>query len=283
MAAEELLERERRAARPAAAGAVLGAVLPMAGAIAGARVLSDQPRDSASKLLYFHDHSGSLIAYAILLALGALAILVPMRFLYGATRARRPGLPRVALICLVFGCVVLAVVQVTSQVVLAEKASAFATSGNQTYEEAKAVFELPVLRGLAAAGLAAQLSLGFAFVMISLNAMRVGLLSRFMGVIGIIVGVLFVVPLAPGPPVVQSFWLGALAVLFAGRWPGGVPPAWSRGEAVPWPSQQELRERRQRGRPQGAPAPEPEPAAAGGPTATRPHPASKKRKRKKRR
>ena len=144
------------------------------------------------------------------------------------------------------------------------------------------MFESGEVRLFQFLGLAAQLALGFAFVMICLNAMRVGLLTRFMGVLGIIVGVLFVVPLAPGPPVVQSFWLAALAALFAGRWPSGVPPAWTTGHAVPWPSQQALREQREA-------ALEPEPAAAAGaPTsagasAARSASASRKRKRKKRR
>jgi hypothetical protein len=143
------------------------------------------------------------------------------------------------------------------------------------------VFDSGEVRLFQFLGLAAQLALGFAFVMICLNAMRVGLLTRFMGILGIIVGVLFVVPLAPGPPVVQSFWLGALAALFAGRWPSGIPPAWTTGRAVPWPSQQELREQRE-----GTLEPEPAPAA-GAPTSASPSPrsasGSRKRKRKKRR
>ena len=102
-----------------------------------------------------------------------------------------------------------------------------------------------------AAGYAGGLALGFAFVMISLNAMRAGLLTRFMGIIGIFSGILFVLPVIP-LPVVQSFWLGALAFLFAGRWPSGMPPAWASGRPSPWPSQQELRERaRARGGPRG--------------------------------
>jgi len=140
------------------------------------------------------------------------------------------------------------------------------------------VFESGEVRVFQFLGLGAQLALGFAFVMICLNAMRVGLLSRFMGILGIIVGVLFVVPLAPGPPVVQSFWLTALAALFAGRWPSGIPPAWTTGRAVPWPSQQALREQREG-------ALEPEPAAAAGAPASGQRGASsaRRRKRKKRR
>ena len=33
--------------------------------------------------------------------------------------------------------------------------------------------------------------------------------------------------------------------MLLGRWMGGRPPAWQSAEAAPWPSQQELRERRE--------------------------------------
>ena len=147
-------------------------------------------------------------------------------------------------------------------------------------------------------------ALGLAFVLLSLNAMRVGLLTRFMGVLGIIVGVLFIVPLGSSLPIVQAFWLIALGALFLGYWPPGRPPAWATGEAQPWPTQQEIREARQaqrseRGgdraerparndretteppprlrkeRPDAPETPAPEPARKA-------HPSSKKKKRKRR-
>jgi hypothetical protein len=278
------LQREQAGAPAAIAGAALAALLPMAGGILGGMVLGDQPKDSTSQLLYVHDNAGALIASAALLGLGALAMVLPLRYLYQATKHRRPELPRVALFCAVFGPLALAVGQVALQVVLASKAAVFAdpARGDQTYEEAKDVLESGAVQTVRTLGFAAALALGFGFVLISLNAMRVGLLTRFMGILGMIVGALFVLPLAPGPPVVQSFWLGALAFLIAGRWPSGVPPAWTSGKAEPWPSQQELREQREREREGAPPTPQPEPvpaAAAEGKS----HPASRKRKRKKRR
>jgi hypothetical protein len=105
-----------------------------------------------------------------------------------------------------------------------------------------------------------------------------------MGVLGIIVGVLFVIPIGSPVPVVQAFWLGALAYLLSGRWPNGVPPAWASGRAEPWPSQQQMRDRA-RGDVAAPSLPEPEPpgdgtdADAGG----SPAPRQRKRKRKKRR
>jgi hypothetical protein len=96
-----------------------------------------------------------------------------------------------------------------------------------------------------------------------------------MGVLGIICGVLVVVPIGSPLPVVQCFWLAALAALLAGRWPSGNPPAWSTGRAEPWPSQS-----RRRAAPDAPPEPVEEPAAA---AAGHEHPASKKRKKRKKR
>lgn len=275
---DEQLAVENRWSRPAALSAMIAAALPLIGGILVAGTLRDQPKNTPGKLLYIHDHAGEFLLFSVLLGLGAFALVVPLYYLWITTKARRPSLPRVALVCALFGPVVYAIVQIGLQIVLASKASHFATHGNQTYEEGKRVFDSGPVRAFQFLGLAASLALGFGFVMLSLNAMRVGLLTRFMGILGIIVGVLFVIPLAPGPPVVQSFWLGALAALFYGKWPSGIPPAWTSGEAVPWPSQQQLREQRES-------TLEPEPASApAAPTAApRGAGASRKRKRKKRR
>ena len=144
------------------------------------------------------------------------------------------------------------------------------------------------------------LALGFAIAIISLNAMRVGLLSRFMGVLGVIVGVA-VAPILPidQQGIIRVFWLAALGVLFLGRW-RNMPKAWATGEAEPWPTQQQLREQRQAARGQAEPsepdaprrggrgAPTPPPPAAPSPRRPDPaaagteHSASKKKKRKRR-
>jgi hypothetical protein len=259
-------------------GAAVAAALTLAGGLVAALAQrqEDSP-DTTSRLLSLYEHRTSILISVVLLALGALALALPLLYLYEATRFRRPETPRVSQITVLVGVLIVSIAQVVSQLILISKAGDFATSGSQTYEEAKAVLESGSLRTVQGISLAGPLALGFGLVLISLNAMRVGLLTRFMGVLGIIVGVLFVIPLGT-LPVVQAFWLGALAALILGRWPNGVPPAWESGEAVPWPTQQELREQREKAA--SSPSPEPAPAAAPG---GRPHPGSKKRKRKKRR
>ncbi len=279
-ATDEQLALERRRATPAAVGAMIGAILPIAGAAVLQRA-GKEPVDKTSKLLFFHDHSSTLLTGAILTALGVACLFFPLTYLFRAVKARRPEFPPVAFVCAILGTVGTAVATLSYQFVLADRSASFAEHGNRTYPEAKhAFFDLASVKFLTFVALAVALALAFALVMISVNAMRVGLLTRFMGILGVIVGVLTIIPLAPGPPVVQSFWLLGLAVLFFGRWPKGVPPAWITGNAEPWPSQQEMREQREAGidpEPASAPAtPAPAPGARGAA-------ASRKRKRKKRR
>jgi hypothetical protein len=95
-----------------------------------------------------------------------------------------------------------------------------------------------------------------------------------MGVLGAIVGALYVLPLFTGPYPVELFWLVALGVLFLGRWPGGRGPAWDTGEAIPWPQPE-------RGPRRGVEEAEPEPSAL--PEPEDPAAAPEKRKRKKKR
>jgi hypothetical protein len=212
--------------------------------------------------------------------LGALALIPILVYLYRAVKARRPELPPVALVCAIAGPIGYCLTQIGIQGVIAHQAATFAGT-DKTYEEAKHLLDAGGLKALQVLGLASTLALAFAFVLIALNAMRVGLLTRFMGILGVIVGVLLVVPAFP-IPAVQTFWLLAVAYLVSGRWPSGVPPAWITGRAEPWPSQQELRERRDSAR-EPAPGAEPVAEAAGAGGEARPHPSSRKRKRKRRR
>jgi len=280
---EQQLDWEARR-RPVASAATFAAgVLTLGGGIIAAIAYSDFPKDSSSRVIFYHEHAGSLLAVAIVLAIGALLIAVTLDFLFKAVKARRPALPTVTRFGALFGPIAVAVGQVVQQVVITTKSADYVKT-QQTYEGAKNVLESDPILAAAILRQAGVIALGFAFVLICLNAMRVGLLTKFMGVLGIIVGVLFVIPIGSPLPIVQAFWLGAVAYLISGRWPSGVPLAWETGLAQPWPSQQELREARERERgvepsaPKPA-APEPVAATPEGPV----HPASKKRKRKRRR
>jgi hypothetical protein len=65
-----------------------------------------------------------------------------------------------------------------------------------------------------------------------LQAMRVGLLTRFFGSLGMALAVaLVLLQLLPG----VLLYTVAVGLLILGRWPGGRPPAWESGRAIPWP------------------------------------------------
>jgi hypothetical protein len=82
--------------------------------------------------------------------------------------------------------------------------------------------------------LAGRLGLIVGMVYVSLQALRVGLLTRFAGSLGIALGaaVLIIPPVVPFSAVIWAFFLGYVGLLFIGKIPGGRPPAWEAGEAI---------------------------------------------------
>jgi hypothetical protein len=79
-------------------------------------------------------------------------------------------------------------------------------------------------------GLAGLLGFTIAVVYCALWGMRTGLLTRFWGSLGMALGAVFVFF-----TLFTLVWFIYLGLLFAGWVPGGRPPAWASGEAMPWP------------------------------------------------
>lgn len=89
----------------------------------------------------------------------------------------------------------------------------------------------PVVSGL---GLAGAFGFVIALFYSALWAMRTGMLSRFWGSLGMVAGIaLFLGPLFFFVTLVWFIYFGMLAL---GVLPGGRPPAWEAGEAIPWPT-----------------------------------------------
>ena len=273
---QEQLEWEARAGRLAAAGAWVAAALIVVSLAYRLAVLPHGANNVKEFLPQVSAHKSAFLVSGILTGLGMLAFIPPLLYLYRVTRFRRPQLPPVTRILAYAGPILFAICSVWFQFRQAHAADVFAAGAVKTNKHAEDVLRhsTTLVAGLS---LAASIGVGFATIMVSLNAMRAGLLSRFMGVLGMILGALFVLPLIASP-IVQLFWLLALGALFLGVWPGGRGPAWETGEAVPWPSPQ--RGVFTAGQPADA---EPEEDAEPEPeTAPRPR-SSRKRKRKARR
>jgi hypothetical protein len=78
-----------------------------------------------------------------------------------------------------------------------------------------------------------KLSLVFGLIYTSLWSMRVGLLSRFWGVIGMAAGAGLIL-LGPIGIALMVLWFAAIGLMFIGVWPRPLAPAWAAGEAIPW-------------------------------------------------
>lgn len=138
--------------------------------------------------------------------------------------------------------------------------------------------------------LAGAMAFAFALLMISSAASRAGLVSRFLGYVGVAIGALTglsaLMTVAGQPPilnpfVIQIFWIGALGLIFVNRWPNGRGPAWDSGQAKPWPTAAEQRaalEQKRAAQIEARSAPPPADAPSGNGEPSRP-PGRKKKKR----
>ncbi len=265
---EETLGWEAQWRPRAAAAAVTGAICGTAGGVMLALLsrggpdegdgfvslpdslaAASQGRDpeEASLIVRQVDHLGDrvvpLSTATVLTALGIIGALGALTYLFRAARARNPQIGRA-----VGWSIAAAVAIYPLGLLLSQLGSwiAFADFADATERTAQEGKELRT-QGIAAAGILLETLGAFAFalsfVLVALNAMRVGLLTRFLGILGVIVGALAVFQL-DAPQVVRGIWLVFVGLLVSGRYPGGTPPAWETGRAEPWPSQQELRERR---------------------------------------
>jgi hypothetical protein len=290
---EEQLAWEARQRPRAGIAAIAGGVLALAATIVQTTTLSKAPTaaflrslqsavregpigGAASQrtpvLQYYVDHQTPLIASAAAQALGYLAIAWAVTFLAAAVRARRQEFPRFAVYFGLVGAVLQAVAAV---LVTAGTLAAFNKflDGRHTVDAARNIGSGSLLITGQVIQLAGSLALAGGFILTSLNAMRVGLLSRFMGVVGIAVGALVVIQLGPLAPVIQAFWLLTLGFMLLGFTRAGLPPAWRTGRAEPWPAPPP---RAPRGGGRVAPAgPDPSPAPV-------PRPGEARRKRKRR-
>lgn len=257
----------------------IGVLQGLQPALDGLRAAAVDPRTVHEQFLVHHQVA--LIAAFLISNLGALAMIMPLRYLAAAERVRSPAPSALAGHLALYGPILLAVFLPAFEISLILGAHSYLSHSARdaaaitaaTAGGVRVAFQLILTLG--------TLGVAGAFIMISLRSMRVGLLTRMMGIVGIIGGVLFLIPLTP-LPVVQALWLvfvGAMLLGFGGR---PLPEAWAAGEARPWPPRQSARPPRParqppRGMRRGSVSPPvPAPAAPRGPSPS----ASKKRKRR---
>jgi hypothetical protein len=282
MTPEEQLDWEARAGRVAGVAAFASALLAILSVIVYNGAIGSYS-DSSELLTQLHKHPGAAIAGSVLQALSIVLLVPILLYLFQATVFRRPETPsnvrRLILIAPVLAAI-LSVATAALQVRAADRFNGHLLSPKAATDLADHYIRQSPAPLVGYLLFAVNFAVGGAIVLVSLNAMRAGLLSRFLGILGIILGVLTAIPFfLGGPSIIQFFWLIALGVLFLDRWPGGRGPAWESGEAIPWPS---AAERRQAMQPTADSGQLTE-SGSGSATATVEHPRSKKRKRKRKR
>lgn len=299
---EESLAWEAQWAPRAAVVAILAGLATIAGTLISNIALRDRPQvtihqgladiaDPGSNhgllerlLLHIDDHLLPFTGGQILSALAGPLTALALIYLFRATQARNPGFGRGALIALVAGGVASLIGGIVGPTAVAMSISDFVSSANHSTTAAHDALQPSAALTAGLVAFVGRVALGIGLVLVALNAMRVGLLTRFMGILGIMAGAFMAFPFIQ-LPIVQAFWLVAVGVLFLGRFPNGTPPAWETGRAEPWPTRQEMLE--QQGKlpasGKGTPAKSAPPPAAD-PIGTAPErPAHVRSKKKKRR
>jgi uncharacterized membrane protein YhdT len=285
---DDQLQWEARWALPAAIASFLAGVLFV---ISASRFLPKDRKGTgrvADLLVSIDEQSGSYLSSVILSAVAGLLLVGAFYYLFRAVEARGGGVPHWFQYLIFAAPLMFAIGSVVGALHAIDAADDFVSAGVIRGDEAdKHARDLlspgPVV---VAAQTAGTVGVAFLFVMLPLRARRVGLLTPFMGILGAIAGALIVFQLAGISAIVQGFWLGALGVVFLGRWPGGRGPAWETGEAEPW-----LSARRRQAQLIGDPPPadpppaDPSPDAAPGTADPEPvpdRPSSRKRRKKRR-
>jgi NADH:ubiquinone oxidoreductase subunit 6 (subunit J) len=203
----------------------------------------------AAEVKFISHHAVPLTAGSVVAAVAVGVLTLVLLLLVDATRFRRPESWSMTRPLVLFGGVAVVVVSIGHQVLSAILTHRFSV-GHDFSDHA---VELALTKGTANTisnylDLLAVLALAAGMIAAMVGAMRVGLLTRWMGVLGIFTGVLIFLPIGGDTlEIVPAFWITAMGMLYAERWPGGDPPAWTSGEARPWPTRADQRAAAQAG------------------------------------
>jgi hypothetical protein len=198
----------------------------------------------AAEVKFISHHGFALVAGSLLTAIAVVVLMLVLLLLLYATRFRRPETWGPARPLVLIGGIGLPLLNLAHSVILAIGAHSFASGHDFSNHAVDRVLLTAGAVGLTLgfAGLLVALALAVGMAAVMLGAMRVGLLPRWMSILGIFAG-LFFLPFFSSATLelVTAFWMVAMGILLMGRWPNGEPPAWAAGEARPWPSQAERR------------------------------------------
>jgi hypothetical protein len=263
---------EKRWAMPTVLATFGAVALLLASVVIGSSLGGGGEADSLRNL---HDHASTVTLVSVIQALGFLLLAMPLLYLFRAVRERSPRLRAQFLPLVMLAPIALSVAAVLNGVSANDAATAFVNGkGTSSLTRVAATKECraeqsddasafrddfgtgsgalsdcattqiendraedtikdtsirKIAEGIQFGGL---LALAFALIYSCLNGMRAGLLTRFWGALGIAIGAASIFGLFQ----LGIIWFLYFGLLVAGWLPGGRPPAWEAGEAVPWPS-----------------------------------------------
>jgi uncharacterized membrane protein len=250
---EQVREREARWALPAAVAAFVAVLLILLQGFVSAVSGSGE----ADALRSVDAHTANVTLTSLMPALAFLLFAIPLVYLFRAVRARSQRVQPAMLAILVVAPLLVAAGTVLYGQAREEAAEHFVAgeakpsiSAAEVKEKCEgekplAACEKEQREDDAATHAISDASLTPAATIVSLGggllfaiglfytclwAMRTGLLSRFWGSLGMALGIAILI----GFVIFAIIWFGYLGLLFLGLLPGGRPPAWEEGEAVPW-------------------------------------------------
>jgi hypothetical protein len=258
MSPAETREAESRWALPTALASFLAVVL-----VLGSSFLNEVSGTGNAEILRsVHAHGSSVTLVSLVQALAFLLLILPLVYLFRAVRARSPRVRPQLLGLIVAAPLFIALStglsgfsrqEAADQFVAGEAKSTLsrqeakerceseegakakgACERDETEDEeaSNAIGEAsltPLVTGL---GLAGALGLVVVFLYCGLWGLRTGILTRFWGSLGMGLGIVILLGLLP----LALVWFIYFGLLVLGKLPGGRPPAWEAGEAVPWPT-----------------------------------------------
>jgi hypothetical protein len=240
---EEVLAWEERWSRPAGVATLLAIALLIVSLVVGSQIGGGS--GTAEQLQNVDESSGTQILSSILLALGFVLLVAPLYFLFRAARARSDRVRRQLVGVVIVGPLFFAAASIVLGIATVDAADKFVEDevpalerknvpidSDKADEKAEDTFSEGSLAGLGV-GLKFAGLIGFVagFLYTALWAMRVGLLTRFWGSLGMALAAvsIFFFQFA-------LLWFVYLGLLLLGLVRGGRPPAWQSGEAEPWPT-----------------------------------------------
>jgi len=243
-AAHVLLEQERRRGRLVGVAAFAGIAAMLASVVLTATAstgtpapvgpgYADRPIDHAQRLTDLHGHElehtlavGLRVAGLVLVALVGLHLWTLVR-----TRDARVA-TKPTLWLTIIGPGLVAASTVVGFVALSDVAQQFVAEGGGTTARARELIDdSTMLRAASSGDTISRLVLALWLGFIAVAAMKVGLLTRFLGYWGMAAAAAFVV--LPIGDALLAGWMACLGALMLGWWPGGRPPAWSSTRAIP--------------------------------------------------